>query len=75
LPDLIQENETGWLVPPRNPEALALAILDVLRDSEEARRRTLKGRERARNLFDVERTGREIAAIYEKVLARSGPPN
>ena len=75
LPDLIQENETGWLVPPRNPEALALAILDALRDREEARRRTLKGRVRARILFDVESTGREIALIYEQVLARSALAN
>ena len=75
LPDLIQEKQTGWLVPPCNPEALARAILDVLRDREEARRRTLKGRERARSLFDVESTGREIAVIYEQVLAHSALAN
>jgi glycosyltransferase involved in cell wall biosynthesis len=75
LPDLIEEGRTGWLVPPRNPEALARAMLEVLANKEEARRRTLEGQKMARHLFDVERTGREIAAIYEAILARSARPN
>jgi glycosyltransferase involved in cell wall biosynthesis len=72
LPDLVRENETGWQVPPRSPEALARAISDALRDKDEARRRTLPGQRLARHLFDVERTGREVAAIYEQILARTG---
>ncbi|MFQ5928554.1 MAG: glycosyltransferase, partial [Acidobacteriota bacterium] len=44
VPDLIRDGETGWLVPPRNPTALAQAILEVLANPEEARRRTLQGR-------------------------------
>jgi glycosyltransferase involved in cell wall biosynthesis len=71
LPDLIQEGKTGWLVPPRNPGALAHAILNALRDKDEARRRTAEGRRLAQSLFDVDRTGREIATIYESILARS----
>lgn len=74
LPDLIQDNETGWLIAPRNPQELARAILDALKNREEARRRTIEGQAKARNLFDVERTGREVAAIYEKVLARAARP-
>jgi glycosyltransferase involved in cell wall biosynthesis len=71
LPDLIEENETGWLVPARNPEALAHAMLEVLSNKEEARRRTLEGQKMARHLFDVERTGRETAATYNQVLERA----
>lgn len=70
LPDLIQDGKTGRLVPPRNPAALARAILEALENRDEARRRTIEGQKLARHLFDVERTGREVAAIYEKVLAR-----
>jgi len=69
LPDLIQENKTGWLVPSRQPEALARAILEALGNRAEAKRRTDVGQTLARNLVDVETTGREVAAIYEKVLA------
>lgn len=75
LPDLIEDGKTGWLVPPRNPEALARAILDSVQNPEEARRRTARGQERAKFLFDVERIGREIVGIYEQVLARPANPN
>lgn len=75
LPDLIEDGKTGWLVPPRNPEALARAMLDALENREEARRRAAQGQERARFLFDVERIGREVVGIYEQVLARSAQPN
>ncbi len=68
LPDLIQEQKTGWLVPPRNPEALSRAILEVLGNPTEARRRAAEGQKLAKNLFDVERVGREVAGIYEKIL-------
>lgn len=70
LPDLIEENNTGWLVPPRNPEALARAMLEALANKEEARRRTLEGQKKARRLFDVERTSRETVATYDKILER-----
>jgi glycosyltransferase involved in cell wall biosynthesis len=71
LPDLVQGNRTGWLVPPRNPEALARAVLEALGNPEEAQRRAARGRELARHLLDVEKTGREVAAIYNKVLGHS----
>jgi glycosyltransferase involved in cell wall biosynthesis len=73
LPDLIQENRTGWLVPPRNPEALARAVLEALGNPEEAQRRAARGRELARHLLDVDKTGCEIAAIYEKLLGAAEP--
>lgn len=71
LPDLIQNNKTGWLVPPKNPEALARAVLEALKDPREALRRAAQGGELARHLLDVEKTAREIAAIYHKLLGSS----
>ncbi len=75
LPDLIQENKTGWLVPPHQPEALARAILEALKDPAEANRRTVEGQKLARKLFDAERTGREAAAVYEEILGRTSRAN
>lgn len=69
LPDLVEDGVTGWLVPPCDPKALAGAMLDALRNSGEARERALQGQKRARNFFDIERVGRQVAAIYEQVLS------
>ena len=71
LPDVIQEGKTGWLVPPRRPADLARAMMATLEKPEEARRRTSQGQKLARRLMDVEKTGREVAAIYETILCRT----
>ena len=73
LPDLVKHRETGWLVPPRDPKALAHAILEVLRDTQAAGQRARKGQRLARDLFDVEKTSRQVAGIYERILAQSNP--
>jgi glycosyltransferase involved in cell wall biosynthesis len=64
LPDLVQEGISGKLVPARNPEAIAAAIVDSLQNRTQARHLTITGQEMARHLFDVERTAREVAQIY-----------
>ncbi len=71
LPDVIRDGETGWLVPPQNPAVLAQTIIEALRDRDELRRRGLRGQRLARELFDVERTAREVAEAYETILAQS----
>jgi lipopolysaccharide/colanic/teichoic acid biosynthesis glycosyltransferase/glycosyltransferase involved in cell wall biosynthesis len=70
FPDLVRPGETGWLVPPRDPAALAEAILDALDDPEKARRMAERGRERAREMLDVRETARGVLGIYRDVLAR-----
>ena len=64
LPDLVQEGVSGKLVPPRNPEAMAVAITASLQNGAEAQRVTTEGHKIARHLFDVQRTAREVAQIY-----------
>ena len=67
LPDVVRDGDTGWLVPPRDPAALAAAVRDALAHPAEARRRSLRGRELVRELFDVQRTGDEIARLYNRL--------
>jgi glycosyltransferase involved in cell wall biosynthesis len=64
LPDLVQPVVSGVLVPPRNPQALASAMLTALQNREQSRRLTEQGQKLARHLFDVQRTAREVAQIY-----------
>lgn len=69
LPDLVQDKKTGWLVPPGKPALLAQAILEALADPVEARRRATAGQKLARELFEVEKTAREVAVIYRMIVA------
>jgi glycosyltransferase involved in cell wall biosynthesis len=75
LPEMILDGETGWLVPPRDPPAIARAVLDALANPEEARRRTAYGAELACLLLDVEKTAREVASVYEKILTPQTNPS
>jgi glycosyltransferase involved in cell wall biosynthesis len=75
LPDLIQDGETGWLVPADNHLALTSAMQDALDDPQEARRRARKGQKAARSLMDLENTGKEVLLTYENILAHKVRPN
>ena len=46
IPEVVVGGETGWLVPPEDPAALAAALAEVLTDLPEARRRGEAGRRR-----------------------------
>lgn len=64
LPDLVQEGVSGRLVPPRNPQAIADAMVAALQNRAETHRFAVAGHKMTRHLFDVERTAREVGQIY-----------
>jgi glycosyltransferase involved in cell wall biosynthesis len=68
LPDFVLPGRTGWLVPPRDPEALSEAIGEVLSDPERAHRMARAGRRMVVEHLDVRRTAREVVSIYERLL-------
>ena len=74
FPELVRPGETGWLVPPRAPAQLAKALLEVLCHPEDARQRARRGRELARELFDVRRTAAEVFDYYGRLLSRPWKP-
>jgi polysaccharide biosynthesis protein PelF len=61
--------ETGVVVPPRSPEELAHACLELLRDRDTRQRLGAAARVRALELFTVDRSIRAFDEIYASVAA------
>lgn len=72
VPELVEDEVTGILVPPRNPEALARGILRLARDPDLRQRMGKAAQERALARFDISRTAREYEALYLKLLKEYG---
>ena len=70
LPNLVQDGETGFLVPARDAEAFAERLGQVLQDVALARRLGRRGREVARQRFAVERVARAYYDLYSDVLGK-----
>lgn len=67
--EAVQDGRTGILVPPRNPEALAGALLCLLRDPACARRMGEAGKARVREEFSLEKMVRSYENLYEDLTA------
>ena len=74
LPEIVEDGVTGTLVAPKDPEALALAILNALQDTEKINRMAERGRETARKQFSWDETAQRLIGIYKKELQTAGPP-
>jgi L-malate glycosyltransferase len=70
IPEVVDDQVTGMLVPPRNHQAMATAIVRVLRDEALRRRMGDAGLARVRARFTVERMVAETAAVYARVAGR-----
>lgn len=66
--ELVVHGETGFLVPPDNPSALAAALADLLRSPAKARAMGEAAYRRARVLFDARENARQSIALYDELL-------
>ncbi|MDQ2652915.1 MAG: glycosyltransferase [Chloroflexota bacterium] len=64
----IADGETGFLVPPRDPVALASHLDMLLSDPEMRRHMGVAGVARVVHFFSWSRVGAETAALYDRVL-------
>jgi colanic acid/amylovoran biosynthesis glycosyltransferase len=63
IPEMVIENETGFLVPPGDTLAMANAIEKLINDHSLAKRLGECGYERAQRLFSIEKNVRELCAL------------
>ena len=69
IPELVADGETGVLVPPDDPDALASAVAALLQEPERAERLGRAGRERARSEFSVAAMASGTLSAYGRALA------
>ena len=71
IPEVVVDGTTGLLVAPRDDEAMADAIVRLLRDEALRRRMGAAGEARVRDRFSAERMVQETLAVYARVAARA----
>ena len=68
IPEMIVDQVTGRLVPPRDPSALALALEPLLRDADHRAALGRAALARARDAFSLPRHAARLQAIYDDVV-------
>jgi glycosyltransferase involved in cell wall biosynthesis len=69
--ELCVHGETALLVPPRNPDAIAEAVLALLRNPEKGTSMGAAGRRRAEELFDRRDCVKALESLYNEVLGNN----
>jgi glycosyltransferase involved in cell wall biosynthesis len=70
-PEVVDDGITGFVVPPRDPEAFAAKVALLLQDGSLRYRMGCAGRARAERHFRIERTAARYLQVYEEVLESS----
>jgi glycosyltransferase involved in cell wall biosynthesis len=66
IPEAVIDGKTGSLVPPNDPDALADAIVALLKDPERRERLAAAGRERVAAEFSVEKMVSATIDVYRR---------
>jgi glycosyltransferase involved in cell wall biosynthesis len=69
IPELVAHGETGLLVDPDDPAALAAALDELAGDRERREQMARRGAERATEHFEAGVVARAIVDVYEELLA------
>ena len=70
-PEIIEDGVSGLLVPPRDSETLADAMLTVLKNPGLAAKFAVAGKHRIADVFSLERSLREIERLYQTLIEGS----
>src|SRR4051794_1774300 len=65
---IVDDGETGWLVPPDDEDAMAEALVEAVNDPEERRSRGEAGYEVAREKYSWPALVERVATVYDKVV-------
>ena len=72
IPDVLEDGVTGILIPPKDPQAIADAMIKILSDKKLATEIAQKGFERVRDHFSSEKMGEKYITIYKELIEGRG---
>ncbi|NDJ78482.1 MAG: glycosyltransferase [Chloroflexi bacterium] len=70
IPEVVVDGETGWLVPPRDSDAIAAALRAALNNPAEVRARGANGRRRLEQAFSPDVMVERTLTIYRELEER-----
>ncbi|MCJ7646750.1 glycosyltransferase family 4 protein [bacterium] len=68
IPEVVENGRTGYIVPPKDPEKLAEAIIDLLRNKEKRREMGENAYKKAEDELSWDDIARKTIEIYKKAL-------
>lgn len=75
VPRLMRSGRNGILVPPDNADALAEALIDVLRDSHRRAELRRAGRQTVEQQYSFDRRIERLCGIYDELLSEKRSPS
>ena len=72
IPELIRHEETGLLVPQKDPAALAEAMVRLARDEPLRQRLAKNGRALVEREYDIRKNAGRVAELFEQVIEERG---
>ena len=69
-PELVIDNMTGYLFPPKNPAALSTKIIELLQNPSLRKKMGKKGYMRAKEVFSMKQMINETDTLYKNCLIR-----
>ncbi len=74
LPDVVHDGETGYLVPSQQPEALATATLELIRNPQRAEQMGQRAQRSVKERFSVQRLVCDTEDLYQDLMANKNIP-
>ena len=68
IPEIVDEGQTGFLVPPKDPQAISDRILDLCQNSSQRLRMGRAAHKRVEDEFTVQEVTGKLESIYAKLL-------
>lgn len=73
ISELVLDKQTGLLVEPENPEALADAIIYLLSHPDDAKKMGQAGRDRIHSVFHPKKGIEQMESLYERLVIEKTP--